>query len=63
MFIPGDGFLFVCPEAIVHYIDARLYKPPDEFCKAVLACPPMRSKPFLDAVLANGLGRWVHRYC
>jgi hypothetical protein len=61
VFIPSNGFLFVCPEAIVHYMNAHSYQPPDEFCKAVLACPPMQSKPCIDALLANGLERWVYQ--
>jgi hypothetical protein len=54
LFIPGDGFLFVCPELIVHYMNAHAYAPPQKFCQAVLACPPMRSVEYLKAVLANG---------
>jgi hypothetical protein len=60
VFIPSNGFLFVCPEAIVHYMDAHSYQPPDEFCKAVMACPPTQSQDYLNAALANGLDRWVH---
>jgi hypothetical protein len=59
LFIPGDGFLYVCPELITHYMNAHFYAPPQEFCHAVLACPPMRSMEYLKAVLANG-GRVFH---
>jgi hypothetical protein len=62
VFIPSAGVLFVCPEGIVHYIKVHAYQPPAEFCEAVLACPPMRSDRYMEAVLANGLARWVHRY-
>jgi hypothetical protein len=61
VFIPSDGFLYVCPEGIVHYIQAHAYQPPEEFCKAVQACPPMQSKLCMDALLANGFNRWVYR--
>src|SRR6476469_11157307 len=43
IFIPGHGFLYVCPELIGHYMNAHGYGPPEEFCEAVLRCPPMRS--------------------
>jgi hypothetical protein len=59
LFIPGDGFLYVCPELITHYMNAHCYAPPQEFCQAVLACPPMRSMEYLKAVLANG-ARLLH---
>jgi hypothetical protein len=61
MFIPTENVLFVCPEGIIHYIESHAYQPPVEFCEAVLSCPPMRSERYMEAVLANGLGRWVHR--
>lgn len=54
LFIPADGFLFVCPELITHYMNAHGYGPPGEFCDAVLRCPPMRSMDYLKAVLTNG---------
>jgi hypothetical protein len=62
VFIPAERLLFVCPEGIIHYLKAHAYQPPAEFCAAVLACPPMRSQPYMDAVLSNGLERWVHQY-
>ena len=50
LFIPGDGFLYVCPELILHYIKKHEYTPPVDFCDAVLICPPMNSKAYLEAV-------------
>lgn len=50
LFIPGNGFLFVCPELIVHYITDHEYAPPVEFCTAVVACPPMNSRDYLEVV-------------
>jgi hypothetical protein len=32
VFIPGNGTVFVCPELIVHYMNAHWYQPPKEFC-------------------------------
>lgn len=54
LFIPGPGFLYVCPELVTHYMNAHGYRPPAAFCEAVLTCPPMRSMSYLKAVLANG---------
>lgn len=56
LFIPANGFILVCPELIVHYINAHRYVPPDLFCSAVLACPSMRSSDYRKAILANGGG-------
>jgi hypothetical protein len=54
LFLPGNGCIFVCPELIVHYMNAHGYCPPQVFCDAVLACPAMRSMEYHKAVLANG---------
>jgi hypothetical protein len=54
LFIPGEGFLYVSPVSIAHYIDAHGYCPPAEFQRAVLQCPPMRSMEYLKRILANG---------
>ncbi len=36
------------------HIDAHQYRPPDVFQQAVMACPEMRSMPYLKAIRANG---------
>jgi hypothetical protein len=54
LFIPGRTFLFVCPELIVHYMNAHGYGPPQEFCEAVLACPAMGSMEYHKALLVSG---------
>lgn len=54
LWLPADGFLFVAPSLILHYMDAHGYAPPDEFQAAVMACPPMRSMDYLKALLKNG---------
>lgn len=51
LFVPGPGFAFVAPELIAHYMNAHSYRPPDEFCAAVLECPEMRSLPYFKALL------------
>jgi hypothetical protein len=54
LFVPGEGVLYVSPVSITHYIDAHGYGPPEEYRRAVLACPPMRSGEYLRRILANG---------
>lgn len=54
LFVPGAGFLYVCPQLILHYMDAHSYAPPLEFQEAVLACPPTGSAQYKEAFLANG---------
>lgn len=52
--IPGDGFLYIAPVHIAHYIDAHCYQPPKVFCQAVMDCPEMRSVAYFKAILNNG---------
>jgi hypothetical protein len=54
LFVPAGDRLFVCPELIVHYMNAHAYRPPEPFCRAVAACPPMRSLPYMQALLEGG---------
>lgn len=54
LFVPGDGVIYVAPELITHHINAHRYRPPEEFCKAVLACPPMQSIDYKRMLLENG---------
>ena len=56
LFIPGNGVIYVCPELIVHYINAHEYVPPDEFCRAVDDCPPIGSDEYFDALRSCGGG-------
>jgi hypothetical protein len=53
LFVPGDGFLYIAPSLVLHYIDAHQYLPPEEFIKAVLECPPIRSQEYQKAVHSN----------
>jgi hypothetical protein len=50
VFIPGREVVYVAPSLIAHYMDAHAYSPPPEFGQAVMACPPMRSAPYLKAL-------------
>jgi hypothetical protein len=56
LFVPGDGCVYVCPELVVHYIEAHGYRPPDEFCAAALACPAMGSPDYFAALRASSGG-------
>lgn len=59
LWLPADGFLYVAPSLILHYIDAHGYSPPPAFQTAVMACPAMRSMDYLKAVLKSGpKGAW-----
>jgi len=53
LYVPAGGFVCVAPELVAHYMNAHGYRPPDEFCAAVLACPPMRSMAYLKAMMAD----------
>ena len=56
--IPGDGYLFVAPELILHYMQAHSYVPPTSFQKAVIACPDMTTSPYMEAFRENGGDRF-----
>ncbi len=60
VFVPGDGCLYVSPEAIIHYISVHSYFPPREFQEAVGKCPEPESMKYKKAVIDNG-GREVIR--
>jgi hypothetical protein len=54
LFVPGEGFVYAMPSLAAHYIVAHGYAPPAAFCEALLRCPPMHSKAYFEAVVANG---------
>lgn len=59
LYVPFLGKIFVCPELIVHYINAHSYRPPDLFCEAVLACPAMDSAAYKQLLIqCNGRILW-----
>lgn len=65
LFVPGKGFLYVCPELIHHYITVHNYRPPNEFCNAVLRCPRTWTLLYEKRFLDNGgrcFGRMDHTY-
>jgi hypothetical protein len=61
IFIPNGSTVFVAPTNIAHYVDAHEYRPPDEFQKAVIDCPKMRSPAYLERLLATPVREWLKR--
>jgi hypothetical protein len=54
LLVPASGVIYVAPSLILHYIDSHGYMPPEQFRRAVMECPPMRSMLYLKALLTNG---------
>ena len=52
--------MYAAPVAVVHYIAAHWYCPPQIFIDAVLACPQMASMEYKKALLDSG-GRVTER--
>ena len=46
--------MYAAPVAVVHYIAAHWYCPPQIFIDAVLACPQMASMEYKKALLDSG---------
>lgn len=62
LFFPHEKKILVCPELIVHYINAHSYQPPELFCEAVLACPEMDSAAYKKRLIeCNGRILWQPR--
>jgi len=61
LFVPADGFLYVAPSSIAHYILVHRYAPPTQFCEAIIECPPMLSSQYLEAVRKNAPKKFADR--
>ena len=48
LFVPSPEYLYVAPVMIAHYIEEHRYRPPEEFVRAVEACPPQCSPAFVE---------------
>jgi len=46
IWFPTEDAKYVVPELIIHYIEFHCYRPPDEFIRAVMNCPPQKSDEF-----------------
>lgn len=55
LFVPGTTAAYVAPSLIAHYIDAHGYAPPEEFQRAVLHCPRMKSAAYRRALREFGI--------
>ena len=56
LFVPAEESVYVAPELLLHYIEEHRYKPPDEFVRAMLNCPPTASAAYLQRL--RELGFW-----
>ncbi len=54
LFVPAEGVVYVCPELILHYMNAHGYSPPAEFCTALLGCPDTRCLEYKRRLLKAG---------
>jgi hypothetical protein len=61
LFVPRNGLVYVAPENIAHYVDAHRYAPPRDFQEAVLKCPEIGSKTYIDQLLATPVRIWIER--
>ena len=66
LFIPGPAQVYISPSMIFHYITRHQYRPPDDFCEAVLRSPAIGSREYFEAlkpavpeVAAGEVGAWV----
>jgi hypothetical protein len=54
LLVPVDGFVYVAPNLLIHYIRDHFYRPPLEFCQAAMRCPAPDSYRYRQALRANG---------
>jgi hypothetical protein len=52
--VPYKDKIYVSPFAIVHYINAHSYRPPDEFYDEVKECPPIGSLHYQQKMIECG---------
>lgn len=57
LFVPDTDCAYVAPSLIVHYVEAHAYAPPAVFQRALLACPPMGSAAYFQALKVHGVLR------
>jgi hypothetical protein len=56
LFIPHQGFVFVAPGRVDHYVETHGYRPPDSFVSSVLACPSPSSFEYRELLRAANRG-------
>jgi hypothetical protein len=60
VWFPTPHVKYVAPELIAHYIEYHCYRPPGEFIRAVMDCPPQGSDEFFE-LLSNFDNHWNRR--
>ncbi|MFO7167887.1 MAG: hypothetical protein DIU80_007635 [Chloroflexota bacterium] len=58
LFVPGNGVVYVAPSLALHYMVEHEYLPPQEFCDALLSCPPIGSAEYYRLFEQNGPACW-----
>ncbi len=56
LFLPFEGFVFVAPGRIDHYIEKHNYLPPESFLESVLKCPSPSSVEFRELIKVANRG-------
>jgi hypothetical protein len=56
LFIPHQGFVFLAPGRVDHYVEAHRYLPPESFTNSVLKCHSPLSAEYREALRAANRG-------
>ena len=54
LFVPYGDKIFVAPQCLPHYIAGHGYRPPAEFCEAVLSCPEPQGTALTNSIREVG---------
>ena len=50
LYVPSGRKIYVAPEMILHYVRIHEYRPPGQFCDALVTCPDMGSDAYFTAM-------------
>lgn len=50
LYVPSGRKIYVAPEMILHYVKIHEYRPPDQFCDALMICPYVGSDAYFTAM-------------
>ena len=50
LIVPHRERIYVAPELVLHYVRDHGYRPPEEFVRALMECPPQGSAEYLNLV-------------
>ena len=62
IFVPCDGRTLVAPQCLPHFIVVHGYRPPAEFCDAVLRCPEPDGTALADLLREIGGPEFVAEF-